>query len=240
MPHKAPPNLRIAILVNTLQKKPQTGDSFVKIISAVAPESVVDFYDPVDDKSYPDVETYDLVILSGGTANINAPDPWVLQELEFIRTTVASSNVKLVGICWGHQAINVALGGKLVVMEEGPELGITSLNLTKEGSEFFEFAKGKAVLDIHEFHRREITEQAPGFVPLAHRNQIFKSPDNRILTFQGHPEMTAAIVQAALAGSSEYTQRFSSKELEAISKRFEGKQDGVAIFDRILRWVGEK
>lgn len=122
MPHKAPPNLRIAILVNTLQKKPQTGDSFVKIISAVAPESVVDFYDPVDDKSYPDVETYDLVILSGGTANINAPDPWVLQELEFIRTTVASSNVKLVGICWGHQAINVALGGKLVVMEEGPEV----------------------------------------------------------------------------------------------------------------------
>lgn len=26
------------------------------------------------------------------------------------------------------------------------QLGITSLNLTKEGSEFFEFAKGKAVL----------------------------------------------------------------------------------------------
>ncbi|OJD34814.1 gmp synthase [Diplodia corticola] len=240
MPHKADSKLRIAVLINMLQHKPETRDSYITTITAVRPESVIDFYDPIDSQSYPDVEKYDLVVLSGGTADINAPDPWVLQELEFIRTVVASSDVKLVGICWGHQAINVALGGKLTMMEKGPELGVTTLDLTEEGSEFFDFAKGKAQVNVHEFHRRELAENAAGFVPLAANRQIFKSPDNRILTFQGHPEMNAKLAQAALADAPAYTQMFSAEQLSEISKKMEREQDGVAIFERVLRWVDEK
>lgn len=240
MPHKADSKLRIAVLVNMLGHKPETRDSFVTTIKAARPESAIDFYDPIDDQNYPDVQKYDLVVLSGGTADINAPDPWVLQELDFIRKAVASSNVKLVGICWGHQAINVALGGKLVVMEQGPELGVTALGLTEEGAEFFDFAREKGQVSIHEFHRRELAENAAGFVPLAENRQIFKSRDNRILTFQGHPEMSAKLAQAALANAPAYTQAFSAEQLSAISKRMERDQDGVAIFERVLRWVDEK
>ncbi|GME33525.1 Acetate kinase [Neofusicoccum parvum] len=243
MPHKVSSKLRIAVLVNTNRKmsvEPSTRQSFITTITAAAPEPEVDFYDPIDDQTYPDVEKYDLVILSGGTADINAPDPWVLKMLDFVRATVASSNVKLVGICWGHQAINIALGGKLIMMEEGPELGVTTINLTTEGSEFFDFAKEKAQVNVHEFHRRELAESAPGFVPLAEHNQIFKSPDNRILTFQGHPEMNAKLAQAILAEAPAYTKSFSAEQLSAISERMEMGQDGVAIFERILRWVDEK
>ncbi|EOD49514.1 putative copper iron-regulated glutamine amidotransferase protein [Neofusicoccum parvum UCRNP2] len=228
MPHKVSSKLRIAVLVNTNRKmsvEPSTRQSFITTITAAAPEPEVDFYDPIDDQTYPDVGKYDLVILSGGTADINAPDPWVLKMLDFVRTTVASSNVKLVGICWGHQAINIALGGKLIVMEEGPEASLCRL-------------KGR--FNVHEFHRRELAESAPGFVPLAEHNQIFKSPDNRILTFQGHPEMSAKLAQAILAEAPAYTKSFSAEQLSAISERMEMGQDGVAIFERILRWVDEK
>ncbi|EKG12106.1 Glutamine amidotransferase type 1 [Macrophomina phaseolina MS6] len=223
-----------------LGHKLETRDSFVNIVAVVAPDSAVDFYDPIDDQRYPNAGEYDLIILSGGTADIKAPDPWVLQELEFVRKIVASPNVKLVGICWGHQAIHVALGGKLIVMEEGPELGVTALSLTRDGSEFFDFAKDKARVDMHEFHRRKLAEHAPGFVPLAENKEIFKSPDNRILTFQGHPELSAKLAQAALADSPAYSQTFSSEQLAAISKRMEADHDGVAIFERIVRWIGEK
>lgn len=130
MPHKARSGLRIAVLVNTYRKmsiEPSTRDSFATTIMAAAPDAQLDFYDPIDDQAYPDAAKYDLVVLSGGTADINAPDPWVLRMLDFIQTTLSSSNVKLVGICWGHQAIHVALGGKMIEMEEGPEVRNSSL-----------------------------------------------------------------------------------------------------------------
>lgn len=93
---------------------------------------------------------------------------------------------------------------------------------------------------MHEFHRRKIAEYAPGFIPLGKDHQIFKSPDNRVLTFQGHPEMNAKLAQAILADAPAYTERFTVDQLLEISKRMELDQDGLAIFERIVQWVQEE
>ncbi|KAK7556895.1 class I glutamine amidotransferase-like protein [Phyllosticta citricarpa] len=242
---------RIAILKNTpsaLATVPTSSDSFITAFSAVAPDAQLDFYDPVEAQEYPADAgaAYDLVILSGGTADINAPDQWVLKMLEFVRELVRAraegrTAAKVVGICWGHQAVHVALGGRMEMMgESGPEMGVTTIGLTDEGSKFFDFAAGKKSYDIHEFHKRQIVDPAPGFVPLAQQNQCFVSNDNAILTFQGHPEMSAKLAQSLLANASTYTQAMSDDEQRNVATRMEKEHDGNAILSRVVRWVYEK
>ncbi|KAK7538553.1 putative copper/iron-regulated glutamine amidotransferase [Phyllosticta citribraziliensis] len=242
---------RIAILKNTpsaIATVPTSSDSFITALSAVAPGAQLDFYDPIEAQEYPADAgaAYDLIILSGGTADINAPEPWVLKMLQFVRQLVKAraegrTGAKVVGICWGHQAVHVALGGRMEAMgASGPEMGVTTIGLTGEGSHFFDFAAEKKSYDIHEFHKRQIVDPAPGFVPLAKQNQCFVSNDNSILTFQGHPEMSAKLAQSLLANASTYTQTMREDEQRDIARRMEKEHDGQAILERVVRWVYEK
>lgn len=49
--------------------------------------------------------------------------------------------VRLMGICWGHQAIAQALGGEVKENQEGWELGVYDVELNEEGEEIWGFTK---------------------------------------------------------------------------------------------------
>lgn len=126
--------LRIAVLINSSSLlAPDVADSFKEIISQSAPEADIGIYDPIVKQEYPDVLKYDLVILSGGTVDPMSKEPWVLKMMNFIRQTEASQRddrmgtAKLLGICWGHQAICVALGGVVETMDRKPEVWLSSV-----------------------------------------------------------------------------------------------------------------
>lgn len=99
-------------------------------------------------------------------------------------------------------------------------------------------------LRIHEFHRRYISSVPQGFKELASDCQILMSDDNRILTFQGHPEMTSELMSLLLmAPSSEesgYVDRkhdTNSQSQEALLKRATGDHDGMVVFRSVIRWI---
>lgn len=111
-------------------------------------------------ETIPDTSMYDLVILSGGRVNLleAAKPSWVLDVLDMIRRVAGDdSKTRLLGICWGHQAIHYALGGKIEWLDAGPkvrhmlefltipqelvnrfQVGIQKIELTPEGQEFFQ------------------------------------------------------------------------------------------------------
>ncbi|KAK6085042.1 glutamine amidotransferase class-i family protein [Seiridium cupressi] len=49
---------------------------------------------------------------------------------------------------------------------------------------------------LHKFHKRRVVTPAPEFLPLAYGNEISISQSSKVITFQGHPELTAQISQA--------------------------------------------
>ncbi|KAK7885608.1 hypothetical protein LTR67_010401 [Exophiala xenobiotica] len=116
-------------------------DSFNKLILASEPDAVVQHFQPIDGGLLPDASDYDLVILTGGTYDLTQPgnfDPWVAGLLDWIRNTVASSpQTKLLGICWGHQAISHALGGKIAYREGGTLIDVVDIPLSHDGQAFF-------------------------------------------------------------------------------------------------------
>jgi glucosinolate gamma-glutamyl hydrolase len=66
------------------------------------------------------------------------------------------------------------------------------------------------------------------------------SENGRILTFQGHPEMSVELARALMESESLYTRGLSEMEKRKLVDGAEGVHDGVAVWRRVLEWVGEE
>lgn len=95
-------------------------ESFQTYIKANVPYASIDVFRPLKDPEHiPRRQDYDLIIITGGLVNLLATppfDPWVDNILAMIRT-IPKSKTKLLGICWGHQAVAHALSGTLMAYE---------------------------------------------------------------------------------------------------------------------------
>jgi GMP synthase-like glutamine amidotransferase len=117
-----PNRLRVAVLVNSFEHAAPihaVKDSFTTAIQNASPAAQVDFYDPIKAQVYPDPASYDLIVLSGGTADPSGSDPWVLKVQGFLRRTVEVwPKQKMMGVCWGHQTICITFGGVVGAMDK--------------------------------------------------------------------------------------------------------------------------
>lgn len=76
--------------------------------------------------SYTDIENgkYDALLLTGSDCSADGNDPWILKLLDFLKTvqTKYVDKVKLIGICFGHQIMMRAAGGKSEKNNDGWEV----------------------------------------------------------------------------------------------------------------------
>lgn len=117
--------LKVAVLINTPPENTNfwlnTRESWKEAIASVCPTAIVDLYDPVVERKFPNASEYDLIVLSGGKADASSSEPWVLGVLDYVKTTAQEfPRTKILGICWGHQAVSRALGGKVGAVPSGP------------------------------------------------------------------------------------------------------------------------
>ena len=147
---------------------------------------------------WPDPEAFDAAIITGSSAGVYETDGWIAELLDWIRS--ARGRTRLVGVCFGHQAMAQALGGRVEKSGRGWGVGL---------------------------HRYQVVSPEPWMspaavtvaIPASHQDQVVEAPaEARVLlrsdftpfaglawgedaiSMQPHPEFTPAFATALTAG----------------------------------------
>jgi GMP synthase-like glutamine amidotransferase len=147
---------------------------------------------------WPDAGTFDAAVITGSSAGVYETDAWIADLLDWIRA--AKGRTRLVGVCFGHQAMAQALGGRVEKSQRGWGVGL---------------------------HRYQVASPEPWMIPAAatvaipasHQDQVVEAPsDARVIlrsdftpfaglawgedaiSIQPHPEFTPAFATELTAG----------------------------------------
>jgi GMP synthase-like glutamine amidotransferase len=101
-----------------------------------------------DDGPLPPFDGADHIVVMGAVSSVNDPDPWIAQELAWLRAA-DQAGVPVLGICFGAQAICVALGGRVEAMGSS-EIGWFTVDSADEDAvpagPWLEFHEDRCVL----------------------------------------------------------------------------------------------
>jgi GMP synthase (glutamine-hydrolysing) len=149
----------------------------------------------------PDPAAADGWIVTGARSSVIDRDPTTERLLGWIRE-VAGEGVPLLGVCWGHQAICEALGGRVERHPGGWEIGTVEVELTDAGraDALFEgFPDRFRVQTTHEDHAVTLPPEAVLLATNLHTAAQAVALGDGIRGVQFHPEVTEVIARAFVA-----------------------------------------
>ncbi|CAI0394176.1 unnamed protein product [Linum tenue] len=153
----------------------------------------------VVDGEFPDVDDlhcYDGFVVSGSPYDAYGNDKWIL-KLCFLLQTLDSMKKKVLGICFGHQVLCRALGGKVGKAMTGWDIGLRRVKIVEDLLPPFSEDDLTPSLSIIECHQDEVWEVPPAAKVVAVSDKTgveMFAIGGHILGIQGHPEYTKDIL----------------------------------------------
>ena len=152
-------------------------------------------YDVARD-ALPEPGAHDVYIVTGSPAGVYDDLPWIARLENFLRA--ARGPAKLVGICFGHQIMAQALGGRVQKSEKGWGVGLHDYAvLTRQP-----WMDTALAVSIPASHQDQVVVQPPetavtlasAFTPFAGLSWY----DGRAISFQPHPEFSPAFAKGLI------------------------------------------
>lgn len=133
-------------------------------------------------------------ITTGSRFSVFDDLPWIKQFADLTRRIV-DAHTPLVGICFGHQMIAHALGGRVERSERGWGVGVKTVEVTDKLPWMEPPAARYSVLNSHQ---DQVTVLPPGARIIGTNDHCKVSAlafGDRVVGFQGHPEFVPEFVQ---------------------------------------------
>ena len=162
-------------------------DMFVELLKGESPDLEFRYYAAIDGEVPSDVGECDGWLITGSRHGVYERLPWMLKLEELIRGAMRGK-VPVTGICFGHQLMAQALGGKVEKSEKGWGVGIHDYEL-KSRADWMVGAPGHVQLVA--MHQDQIIELPKGAEVLASSPfcaYAVLAYDDTGFSIQAHPE----------------------------------------------------
>lgn len=127
-------------------------------------------------------------LITGSRFGAYEDHPWIPPLEDFIRAAYAA-HVPVVGVCFGHQIIAQAMGGKVEKFKGGWSVGPTAYDF------------GDRTYTLNAWHQDQVTVKPEGAEVLASTDFCANAAllyDDRIFTVQPHPEFRREFVEGLI------------------------------------------
>jgi GMP synthase-like glutamine amidotransferase len=168
-----------------LQQHGNYNNMFERLLGLTHAEFEFLVYRVIDGQIPDDVTDCNGWLITGSKFSVYGKQPWI-PALKNLTRRIVDAGLPLAGICFGHQIIAEALGGRVEKSDKGWGLGFDTYTLTP-GSPLDE----QKQITLNIFHQDQIVELPPGA-------KVYASSDfcpyaglvigDQVLTIQAHPE----------------------------------------------------
>jgi GMP synthase-like glutamine amidotransferase len=172
-------------------------EMFPALFSQVAPEWEFEFYDVCNGNFPVSVDECDVYVCTGSKNSVYDHEDWINRLRQFVVEIYKSSKV-YIGICFGHQMLGQALGGRVEKAQVGWCVGVHRFKVLSPENWMRPFANAFNLLMMCQ---DQVVEMPPWGVLLA------ETPDcpfgmfrvgSRMLGIQAHPEFPKVYDQALM------------------------------------------
>lgn len=172
------------------------GPMFITMLSD--PGETWDEYFVVDGQfpSLEELQKYDGFVVTGSRHDAHGDEEWI-EKLCGVLQQIHEMKKKSLCVCFGHQVVSRALGGKTGRAAVGWEVGLQDLCLTES---FFSKPYGAGMpprLKVLKVHRDQVSELPQGAELLASSERTgveMFAVGEHVLAIQGHPEFFEDVV----------------------------------------------
>jgi GMP synthase (glutamine-hydrolysing) len=163
------------------------------------PEPSVRIVDVEQGDRLPDPDECAGAVITGSASMVTERLPWSERTAGWIRDAM-DVELPLLGVCYGHQLMSHALGGRVDYLPGGREMGTVSLATAAEHAAGDTIAASlPSRFDAHATHEQSVMELPPNAVALASSE---RDPHHlvrygkRAVSTQFHPEFSAEVMRA--------------------------------------------
>ena len=166
------------------------GEMFVRFVGDGEKTFTFEIFTVLEDQFPESIDQCDGYLITGSKFSAYEDLPWIHRLKSLVRE-IHQAELPLIGVCFGHQVIAEALGGKVEKYDGGWGVGMHQYEITQPQPDVLPDSQQK--LTINAFHQDQISVLPEGAEVFA-RSEFCEYAGivygDKILTVQAHPEFT--------------------------------------------------